>query len=287
MKTRFLLSVNKLFPEIPHPFNMRTAGTKSYPEWEFERGADTLKNYMRADCAKDESFILSGLKILDIGAGAAGKSVYYLTHGAAHVTAIDILPDYKDEAEAFAKRLGVGEKFTYAVGDAAKLPFEDASFDAVIMNDAFEHVREPEKVLCEIGRVLRDKGRVYINFPPYNHPYGAHLSDTIRIPWVHLFFSEETLVSAYKLSVKKLPDGDARVKFRISKDARGNEYFSYINKMTLKRFENIRKNSTLTELYYNEIPLRPYLSVLARNNLTREAFVKCAVCILEKSAPQS
>lgn len=287
MKTKFLLSVNKLFPEIPHPFNMRAKGTKSYPEWEFERGADTLKSYMSAECAKDESLIVSGLKILDIGAGAAGKSVYYLTRGASHVTAVDILPDYKSEAEAFANRLGVGEKFTYAVGDAAKLPFDDASFDAVIMNDAFEHVKEPEKVLCEVERVLCNKGRVYINFPPYNHPYGAHLSDTIRIPWVHLFFSEDILISAYKISVKGLPDGDERVKFRISQDNGGNEYFSYINKMTLKRFEDIRKKCKLKQLYYNEIPLRPYLSLLARNNLTREAFVKCAVCILEKVMPQS
>ena len=60
------------------------------------------------------------------------------------------------------------------------------------MNDAMEHVDEPEKVLDECYRILKKDGKVYLNFPPYNHPYGAHLSDAIGMPWVHVFFSRKT-----------------------------------------------------------------------------------------------
>lgn len=285
MQTKILLSLNKLFPAVPHPFNMRNAGEMSYCEWEFSHGEDTVKKYCSFQKISSEADIFGGLKLLDIGAGAAGKSVYYLTRGAAHVTAVDILPDYMDEAISFAKELGVADRFDYTVCDAANLPFENSAFDAVIMNDAFEHVKDPEAVLAEIYRVLSPRGRVYINFPPYNHPFGAHLADTIKVPWVHLFFSEQTLISAYKMSVKDLPDGESRIKFRISSDENGKEYFSYINKMTLNRFEKIRKSSDFSELYYKEIPLRPYLAPLARNRITREAFVGCAVCILEKRVP--
>ncbi|HAS92002.1 MAG TPA: class I SAM-dependent methyltransferase, partial [Clostridiales bacterium] len=45
----------------------------------------------------------------------------------------------------------------------------------------------------------------------------AHLSDAIGIPWVHVFFSEKTLINTYKELVKNLPDGAERIDFRISK----------------------------------------------------------------------
>ena len=41
-------------------------------------------------------------------------------------------------------------------------------------------------------------GKLFVNFPPYNHPTGAHLSDVIGIPSVHVFFSDKTLIAAYK-----------------------------------------------------------------------------------------
>ncbi len=279
MQSKILLSLNKLFPQVKHPFNLE----KSYAEWEFDNAKKALEQYVDNKLIKSSDDIIKDKRILDIGAGAAGKSIYYLCKGAKYVCAVDILDNYIDEALEFAKVHNVIGKFDYKVCDGASLPFEDCTFDTVIMNDAFEHVQSPEDVLSEIKRILTPNGRAYINFPPYNHPYGAHLSDTINIPWVHLFFSEKTLIKAYKIAVKGLPDGESRIKFRISENESGKEYFSYINKMTLKRFDTIRKSTRLTVLYYNEIPLRPYMALLAKNKLTREAFVRCAICIFEKA----
>ncbi|MBQ7820769.1 MAG: class I SAM-dependent methyltransferase, partial [Clostridia bacterium] len=265
-----------------HPFNLQNKGEKKYSEWEFERGADTLKHYVGTSCTRDEDDMLKGKHILDVGAGACGKSVYYLTRGAAHVSAIDVIAEYKDEAEELAERFGVRGRFDYTTGDAADMPFDNNTFDAVIMNDAMEHVQKPERVLDEIYRVLKPSGRLYINFPPYLHPYGAHLTDTIAIPWVHLFCKEETLINAYKSLVSALPDRDARISFRISKNTDGKEYFSYINKMTVKRFNTICKGTKLKRVYYREIPLRTFLTPLAKFTPTKEAFVRCVVCVLEK-----
>ncbi len=44
------------------------------------------------------------------------------------------------------------------LGDAAKLPFPDASFDLVYCNDSFHHYSDPCRVLQEVGRVLRYGG---------------------------------------------------------------------------------------------------------------------------------
>lgn len=49
--------------------------------------------------------------------------------------------------------------------DAARLPFADRSFDAVISNHSLEHMTELPKVLAEIGRVLCPEGWLYIAVP--------------------------------------------------------------------------------------------------------------------------
>jgi len=123
---------------------------------------------------------------------------------------------------------------------------------------------------------------LYVNFPPYYHPYGAHLSDAIGFPWVHVFFSDETLIKVYKDLVKDLPDGMKRINFRISKDENGKEYFSYINRMTIKRFNNILKETKFNVSYYREVPLRDFLAPLAKMPGFKEGFVKMVVAILEK-----
>ena len=279
MSASALLRLNRLFKPVEHPFNTQKDGGKSYSEWEYERAPRALGHFAGAFSEKD---ILDNKRVLYIGAGACGKSVYYLNHGANSVTAIDIVGDYKADAEKFAAHLGVGDRFNFTVGAAADMPFDDNCFDSVIMNDAMEHVALPSKVLDEIFRVLKPGGRLYINFPPYNHPYGAHLTDTIAIPWVHLFFDDKVLIDAYKISVSRLADAEKRISFRISKDKNGKEYFSYINKMSAKRFKDICEKSSLVPIYYKEAPLRPYLLPLARLAFTKEAFIGCVICVLEK-----
>lgn len=279
MSARTVLRLNRILRPVVHPFNTQNTGGKSYSEWEYERAPKTLGHFAGAFNEKE---ILENKHVLDIGAGACGKSVYYLKHGAKSVTAVDIVSDYKAEAEKFAAHHGVDDRFSFTISDAADMPFEDNRFDSVIMNDAMEHVALPSRVLDEAFRVLKPGGRIYINFPPYNHPYGAHLTDTIAIPWVHLFFDDKVLIDAYKLSVSGLADAEKRINFRISRDKKGNEYFSYINKMSAKRFRDICQKSALVPLYYKEEPLRPYLLPLAKLAFTKEAFIGCVICILEK-----
>ena len=282
MGYKLLEKINRLFPLPVHPFNLQNDGVTTYAKWQYEKGADTIKFYLDSPVVSSSADMFSGKSVLDIGCGACGKTMFYGKMGAEHITGMDIVPEYEKEAYDLAKELGLSDKFTFVLGDAAKTDFRDESFDVIIMNDAMEHVAEPEKVLAEAYRILIKGGRLYVNFPPYNHPFGAHLSDVIGIPWVHCFFSEKTLIAAYKDLVSDKPDGDARIHFRISKDENGKEYFSYINKMTIKRFKKIKANSPFNVIYYAEIPLRGFLTPLARLPFFKEFFVKMAVCIFEK-----
>lgn len=279
VKTKLLKSINKLFPLPVHPFNLQNQGVKSYAQWQFEKGEETVKFYLER-VSKEEMFL--DKVILDIGCGAAGKTLYYASQGARKVYGIDVVPRYEAEANQLAADKGLADRFQFVLGDAAQLPFEENTFDTIIMNDAMEHVDQPLAVLKECHRVLRPKGRLYVNFPPYYHPFGAHLSDAIGFPWVHLFFDEKTLIEVYKDQVKDLPDGEERIKFRIDVNDQGEEYFSYINGMTVKWFNRLIKETDFQLLYYREVPLRSFFKPLAKLPLLKECFVKMVVGILEK-----
>lgn len=45
----------------------------------------------------------------------------------------------------------------FCVADAHNLPFENKSFDIVILSEILEHVRDPQKVLKEASRIAREK----------------------------------------------------------------------------------------------------------------------------------
>ncbi len=271
--------INRLFPLPVHPFNLQNQGVKSYGEWQFEKGRETIRFYL--DRVKLED-MFKDKTVLDIGCGAGGKTLYYASQGAKKVYGVDIVSRYENDAKKLARDKGLESRFQFVLGDASKLDFEDGFFDVIIMNDAMEHVDEPLKVLKECYRVLKKNGRLYLNFPPYYHPFGAHLSDAVGIPWVHVLFRDKTLVPLYKDLVKNLPDGKERINFRISENKRGEEYFSYINKMTIKRFNKILRNTDYNVIYYNEVPLRNFMKPLAAIPFLKEGFVKMVVCILEK-----
>lgn len=53
----------------------------------------------------------------------------------------------------------------FVQADAARLPFRDGSFHAVVANHCLEHVDEFAKVLEEIGRIVRPGGSLYVAVP--------------------------------------------------------------------------------------------------------------------------
>ena len=53
--------------------------------------------------------------------------------------------------------------------------------------------------------------------------------------------------------------------------------------MTIKRFKKILKKLEITPVYYKEMPLRSFLSPLAKLPFFKEMFVKMAVCVIEKN----
>jgi SAM-dependent methyltransferase len=80
---------------------------------------------------------------------------------------IDISEPTVIEARAAFDR----EPLCGAVADVRELPFRDASFDAIYSMGTIEHVRDSERALQELARVLRPGGRAIVGVPNRHDPF--------------------------------------------------------------------------------------------------------------------
>jgi 2-polyprenyl-6-hydroxyphenyl methylase / 3-demethylubiquinone-9 3-methyltransferase len=105
-----------------------------------------------------------GRLVLDAGCGG-GLVAKGLAGAGAVVVGVDRLPACVEVA-----RRAVPAGFRPAVAELERLPFADASFDAVVAADVLEHVPDLPAAVAELARVLR--------------PGGSFLFDTInRTAW--------------------------------------------------------------------------------------------------------
>jgi len=120
------------------------------------RWVRTLKNLVPGRLAWfDRHIDWSGKTVLDLGC-AGGFMAEALVHKGATVTGIDPAADAIEAAKSRAAQ--VGQSIQYDVGVGEALPYQDATFDAVVCVDVLEHVSDLTKVIEEVARVLRPGG---------------------------------------------------------------------------------------------------------------------------------
>ena len=93
-----------------------------------------------------------GVRVLDAGAGETAHKHYF---AAQRYCGLD---------------LGIGDQaWDYSqldvLGNLETLPFPDATFEAAINIVTLEHVLHPDRVICELGRVLAPGGRFLLVAP--------------------------------------------------------------------------------------------------------------------------
>lgn len=113
--------------------------------------------------------IKRGERVLDVACGPG-----YVAESSRAIGAEPVGLDFSGEMIRIAKERVSGIQFIK--GDAQALPFEDNSFDVVVINFGILHLSDPERALSESVRVLRDKGRFGFTVwcPPEESP-GAKL----------------------------------------------------------------------------------------------------------------
>ena len=137
--------------------------------YEVNSEMNALADGVHPDHARIASFLNARTgSVLDVGCGT-GHIASVLADLAPQIKYTGI--DVASAAVAGARRAGrPGE---YLVGDTAALPFDAASFDAVISLYALEHFTRPEDSLREMVRVTRPGGAVCIFSMNYDRPLGT------------------------------------------------------------------------------------------------------------------
>ncbi len=139
--------------------------------------ADGLATY-RASLVGD----LEG-DVLEIGAGTGAMFSYYTA--AARVTAIEPDDDFRAAAEEAALETAVNVLVIAGVGEA--LPFDDATFDAVVGSQVLCSVDSPEKTLAEFKRVLRADGEIRLmEHVRSEHWLAGPLMNLLNSMWLRL-----------------------------------------------------------------------------------------------------
>jgi 2-polyprenyl-6-hydroxyphenyl methylase / 3-demethylubiquinone-9 3-methyltransferase len=120
------------------------------------RWVRTLKNLVPGRLAWfDRQIDWQGKAVLDLGC-AGGFMAEALALRGAQVTGIDPAADAIAAARAHARAGGLRIGYDVGVGEA--LPYDSASFDAVVCVDVLEHVVDLHRVLAEVARTLRPGG---------------------------------------------------------------------------------------------------------------------------------
>ncbi len=133
-------------------------------------GTDIGQNSWLTADEFDRFLLMLGLSrdshVLEVASGSGGPALHTARTIGCRVTGIDFNNEGVATAERAARECGAADRVRFLRADAnARLPFEDAAFDAVLCIDAMNHLPDRLGVLREWCRVLRPGGRAFFTDP--------------------------------------------------------------------------------------------------------------------------
>jgi ubiquinone/menaquinone biosynthesis C-methylase UbiE len=102
----------------------------------------------------------AGSRVLEVAPGPGYFAIELAKLGSYRITGLDISHTFVEIAGCNATEAGV--EIDFQQGNAANMPFPDASFDFLLCRAAFKNFSEPVRALQEMYRVLKPGGRALI-----------------------------------------------------------------------------------------------------------------------------
>ena len=101
-----------------------------------------------------------GGTVLDVAAGTAAVAIELArTHGC-DVVGLDQSPEMLAAGKRRVEAAGLASRIRLVEGTAERLPFDDASFDALTFTYLLRYVEQPGEILAELARVVRPGGTI-------------------------------------------------------------------------------------------------------------------------------
>lgn len=142
-----------------------------------------------------------GSRILDAGAGELRNKPY-----CSHLVYVSQdFCQYKGRGDGAALQTGKWDTTGIDIAsDITSIPAPDASFDAVVCTEVFEHVPDPVAAMTELARLVRPGGRVVLTVPfcSLTHFAPYHFSSGLSRYWF-----ETHLHDLGFIEIKAVPNG--------------------------------------------------------------------------------
>ncbi len=200
-------------------------------------------------------------EVLDVGCGPGDLCLEAARRGSRKVVGVEVAQDRVSLARAKLRRADrdLAVDIRLFGGDLQELDGE--LFDLVLSKDSFEHygalpgTPSAEQMVHAMAERLRDGGLLVIGFGPFwKAPFGGHID--VKLPWAHLLFPESVIFEEFR---RARPAG---------KTARTFEEGVGVNRMTVRRFDEVMRASRLDPLHLEYNVTHNRLAVLM-NGLRR------------------
>ena len=112
------------------------------------------------DILADKAGIRREHHVLDVCSGMGGPARYLAHRIGCRVTGLDLTRSRYDSAIRLTQLAKLTGPVDFRLGDALNMPFEDASFDVVIGQEAWCHVPDKARLIAESARVLKPGGAI-------------------------------------------------------------------------------------------------------------------------------
>jgi SAM-dependent methyltransferase len=141
-------------------------------------GLSTTKELIEL-CGIDESKY-----VLEVGCGVGATASYLAKNVGCRVLGVDIRPTMVERARERAARDGVEDRVESQVADATELPFEDGTFDMVLVESVTTFIEDKAVAMGQYARVVEPGGRVGLNEEIWHQiPVPSEIVEYVAFTW--------------------------------------------------------------------------------------------------------
>ena len=148
--------------------------------------------------------------VLDVCSGMGGPARYLAHRIGCRVTGLDLTRSRYDSAIRLTQLVKLSRLVDFRLGDALNMPFEDATFDVVIGQEAWCHVPDKPRLIAECARVLKPGGAIaftdILRRAPLQAPEMQRMQEGMPFPTLETLDGYSTLLTQSGCTVSMRDD---------------------------------------------------------------------------------